>query len=85
MNTNAIPLKKKLDFHQYLKLMKVLEKMGIEVDDSIGEDDDFYYELTPQEIESIELSRQQIAEGAYKSSSEVHRKIEEKYGITLDR
>ena len=69
MNTNAIPLKKKLDFHQYLKLMKVLERMGIEVDDSIGEDDDFYYELTPQEIESIELSRQQIAEGAYKSSS----------------
>ena len=83
MNTNTIPLKKKLDFHQYLKLMKVLERMGIEVDDSIGED--FYYELTPQEIESIELSRQQIAEGAYKSSSEIHRKIEEKYGITLDR
>ena len=67
MNTNAIPLKKKLDFHQYLKLMKVLERMGIEVDDC------------------IELSRQQIAEGAYKSSSEIHRKIEEKYGITLDR
>ena len=85
MNTNTIPLKKKLDFHQYLKLMKVLERMGIEVDDSIGEDDDFYYELTPQEIESIELSKQQINEGSYKSSSEVHQKIEEKYGIALDR
>ena len=85
MNTNAIPLKKKLDFHQYLKLMKVLEKMGIEVDDSVIMEDDFYFELTPQEIESIELSKQQINEGSYKSSSEVHQKIEEKYGIALDR
>ena len=85
MNTNTIPLKKKLDFHQYLKLMKVLEKMGIEVDDSVIMEDDFYFELTPQEIESIELSKQQINEGSYKSSSEVHQKIEEKYGIALDR
>ena len=82
---NTITFKKNLDFHQYLKLMKVLEKMGIEVDNSVIMEDDFYFELTPQEIESIELSKQQINEGSYKSSSEVHQKIEEKYGITLDR
>ena len=47
------------------------------------ERDDFYYDLSADDLANIEKSKEQIRLGLYRHSSEVHKRIQEKYGITL--
>ena len=49
------------------------------------ERDDFYYDLSADDLANIEKSKEQIKLGLYRHSSEVHKRIQEKYRITLDR
>ena len=51
MYANAIPLREKLDFQQYQKAVKALLNIGIQIAEP--EEDDFYYELSSEEVERL--------------------------------
>ncbi|GJH40300.1 hypothetical protein RCZ04_08500 [Capnocytophaga sp. HP1101] len=77
MYTNAIPLREKLDFQQYQRAVKALLDIGIEIAEP--EEDDFYYELSSEEIERLKKSEQQIKEGKTISSEELFQNLRTKY------
>nr|WP_314290527.1 hypothetical protein [uncultured Capnocytophaga sp.] len=52
---------------------------------TVVENDDFYYDLSAEDVENIEKSKEQKRLGLYKHTSEVHKLIQEKYGIVLDK
>ena len=75
MYANAIPLREKLDFQQYQKAVKALLNIGIQ----IAEQDDFYYELSSEEVERLRKSEQQIKEGKTISSDQLFKRLRAKY------
>ena len=77
MYTNAIPLREKLDFQQYQRAVKALLNIGIQIAEP-GEED-FYYELSSEDIERLKKSEQQIKEGKTISSEELFQKLRAKY------
>ena len=78
MSTNVIPLKEKLDFSQYQTILKFLDNMGIEVEET--EYIDFYSELSDEDIEKIKKSEQQIKESKTITNEALFNKLESKYG-----
>ena len=77
MYTNAIPLREKLDFQQYQKAVKALLNIGIQIAEP--EEDDFYYELSSEEVERLRRSEQQIKEGKTISSDQLFKRLRAKY------
>ena len=55
MYTNAIPLREKLDFQQYQRAVKALLNIGIQIAEP--EEEDFYYELSSEDIERLKNKR----------------------------
>ena len=77
MYANAITLREKLDFQQYQKAVKALLNIGIQIAEP--EEDDFYYELSSEEVERLRKSEQQIKEGKTISSDQLFKKLRAKY------
>ena len=77
MYANAIPLREKLDFQQYQQAVKALLNIGIQIAEP--EEDDFYYELSSEEVERLRRSEQQIKEGKTISSDQLFKKLRAKY------
>ena len=80
MSTNTIQLKEKLNFHQYQMIVNFLEEIGIEV---LPPQEDPYDDLSLEELQKIEESREQIKQGLFSTNEEVLRKVKERYGANL--
>ena len=61
MYTNTITFKENLPFQQYQMIMNFLDNMGIEVVEP--KEQDFYYELSLQDLEKLKRAEQQSKEG----------------------
>ena len=81
MYANAIPLREKLDFQQYQKAVKALLNIGIQIAEP--EEDDFYYDLSAEELKKIERARELSKLGMTISSEELHREMIERYGSKM--
>lgn len=77
---DTIQLKEKLDFHQYQMIINFLEEIGVEV---LSPEKDPYDGLSPEELQKIEESREQIKQGFFSTNEEVLRKVKERYGSNL--
>ena len=73
MYANAIPLREKLDFQQYQKAVKALLSIGIQIAEP--EEDDFYYELSSEEVERLRKSEEQIKAGKTISHEELFNQL----------
>ena len=56
---------------------------GIAMEDSFGEETDFFEELTVEDIQKIEKGREQIQQGVSISSRDLQKETREKYGRFL--
>lgn len=63
--------------------METLLNIGIDDRKKIFEEEDFYYQLTPDELKSLALAEEQSRLGMVVSSEEVRREIREKYAGKL--
>jgi len=63
--------------------METLLNVGIDDRKKIFEEEDFYYQLTPDELKSLALAEEQSRLGMVVSSEEVRREIQEKYASKL--
>ena len=63
--------------------METLLNVGIDDRKKIFEEEDFYYQLTPDELKSLALAEEQSRLGLVVSSEEVRREIREKYASKL--
>ena len=63
--------------------METLLNVGIDDRKKIFEEEDFYYQLTPDELKSLALAEEQSRLGMVVSSEEVRREIREKYAGKL--
>ncbi|MBO1885098.1 hypothetical protein J4N46_11905 [Capnocytophaga sp. Marseille-Q4570] len=63
--------------------METLLNIGIDDRKKIFEEEDFYYQLTPDELKSLALAEEQSRLGMVVSSEEVRREIREKYASKL--
>ena len=77
---NTIILKNQLDFQQYQLAVKALADMGIEV----AEPEDSF-EITEEDIRSIERAREDIKHGRVHSNEEVFKEVRAYYESFLDR
>ena len=77
---NTIILKNQLDFQQYQLAVKALADMGIEV----AEPEDSF-EITEEDIRSIERAREDIKHGRVYSNEEVFNEVRAYYESFLDR
>ena len=64
--------------------METLLNVGIDDRKKIFEEENFYYQLTPDELKSLALAEEQSRLGMVVSSEEVRREIREKYASKLD-
>ena len=64
--------------------METLLNIGIDDRKKIFEEEDFYYQLTPNELKSLAIAEEQSRLGMVVSSEEVRREIREKYAGKLD-
>ncbi len=63
--------------------METLLNVGIDDRKKIFEEEDFYYQLTPDELKSLAIAEEQSRLGMVVSSEEVRREIREKYASKL--
>ena len=63
--------------------METLLNVGIDDRKKIFEEEDFYYQLTPDELKSLAIAEEQSRLGMVVSSEEVRREIREKYADKL--
>lgn len=63
--------------------METLLNIGIDDRKKIFEEEDFYYQLTPDELKSLAIAEEQSRLGMVVSSEEVRREIREKYASKL--
>ena len=63
--------------------METLLNIGIDDRKKIFEEEDFYYQLTPDELKSLAIAEEQSRLGMVVSSEEVRREIREKYAGKL--
>ena len=63
--------------------METLLNIGIDDRKKIFEEEDFYYQLTLDELKSLALAEEQSRLGMVVSSEEVRREIREKYASKL--
>ncbi|WP_448826738.1 hypothetical protein [Capnocytophaga bilenii] len=63
--------------------METLLNIGIDDHKKIFEEEDFYYQLTPDELKSLAIAEEQSRLGMVVSSEEVRREIREKYAGKL--
>ncbi|WP_288898070.1 hypothetical protein [uncultured Capnocytophaga sp.] len=63
--------------------METLLNVGIDDRKKIFEEENFYYQLTPDELKSLALAEEQSRLGMVVSSEEVRREIREKYASKL--
>ena len=63
--------------------METLLNIGIDNRKKIFEEEDFYYQLTPDELKSLAIAEEQSRLGMVVSSEEVRREIREKYADKL--
>ena len=63
--------------------METLLNIGIDDRKKIFEEEDFYYQLTPDELKSLALAEEQSRLGMVVSNEEVRREIREKYAGKL--
>ena len=63
--------------------METLLNVGIDDRKKIFEEEDFYYQLTPDELKSLAIAEEQSRLGMVVSSEEVRREIREKYAGKL--
>lgn len=63
--------------------METLLNIGIDDRKKIFEEEDFYYQLTPDELKSLAIAEEQSRLGMVVSSEEVRREIREKYADKL--
>ena len=61
----------------------LFKKYNVEVA-PIDEEDDFYYELSAEELQKIEKAREQSRLGMTVSSEELHRELRERYGSKME-
>ena len=80
---NTTTLKITFDNADLLLFQPLFDRFKIKT--TVVENDDFYNDLSAEDIENIEKSKEQKRLGLYKHTSEVHKLIQEKYGIVLDR
>ena len=78
MYTNTITFKENLPFQQYQMIMNFLNNMGIEVVEP--KEQDFYYELSLQDLEKLKRAEQQSKEGKTISMDDLLSKLKAKYG-----
>ncbi|MBI1647211.1 toxin-antitoxin system, antitoxin component [Capnocytophaga sp. 051621] len=78
MYTNTITFKENLPFQQYQMIMNFLDNMGIEVVEP--KEQDFYYELSLQDLEKLKRAEQQSKEGKTISMDDLLSKLKAKYG-----
>ena len=78
MYTNTITFKENLPFQQYQMIMNFLDNMGIEVVEP--KEQDFYYELSLQDLEKLKRAEQQPKEGKTISMDDLLSKLKAKYG-----
>ena len=78
MYTNTITFKENLPFQQYQMIMNFLDNMGIEV--VKPKEQDFYYELSLQDLEKLKRAEQQSKEGKTISMDDLLSKLKAKYG-----
>ena len=64
--------------------METLLNIGIDDRKKIFEEEDFYYQLTPDELKSLAMAEEQSRLGMVVSNEEVRREIREKYAGKLD-
>ncbi|EKY06676.1 hypothetical protein HMPREF9075_02287 [Capnocytophaga sp. oral taxon 332 str. F0381] len=63
--------------------METLLNIAIDDRKKILEEEDFYYQLTPDELKSLAIAEEQSRLGMVVSSEEVRREIREKYAGKL--
>lgn len=63
--------------------METLLNIGIDDRKKIFEEEDFYYQLMPDELKSLAIAEEQSRLGMVVSSEEVRREIREKYAGKL--
>ena len=78
MYTNTITFKENLPIQQYQMIMNFLDNMGIEVVEP--KEQDFYYELSLQDLEKLKRAEQQSKEGKTISMDDLLSKLKAKYG-----
>ena len=78
MYTNTITFKENLPFQQYQMIMNFLDNMGIEVVET--KEQDFYYELSLQDLEKLKRAEQQSKERKTISMDDLLSKLKAKYG-----
>ena len=78
MYTNTITFKENLPFQQYQMIMNFLDNTGIEVVEP--KEQDFYYELSLQDLEKLKRAEQQSKEGKTISMDDLLSKLKAKYG-----
>ena len=78
MYTNTITFKENLPFQQYQMIMNFLDNMGIEVVEP--KEQDFYSELSLQDLEKLKRAEQQSKEGKTISMDDLLSKLKAKYG-----
>lgn len=74
MNTYNIQLKNNTSFEQYQMAVRVLEAIGVEIEENNKIEDDFYYELSQEDLENIAIGREQIKNGLFLTNEEVFEK-----------
>ena len=63
--------------------METLLNIGIDDRKKIFEEEDFYYQLTPDELKSLAIAEEQSRLGMVVSSEEVRREVRERYASKL--
>lgn len=79
---NTIELKRNLSFSEYQLVVDVLANIGIEI---VKPKNLSPYDLTKEDIKSIEKSREDFNNGNFQDSSEMIKSLREKYANHLDR
>lgn len=77
---NTIHLKRNLSFSEYQIVVDILENIGIEIIKPSPNP----YDITEEDIISIQKSREDFKNGRFKDSSEVIKQMREKYANNLD-
>ena len=78
MYRNTIALRQALDVQQYQMAVKALADIGIEVAEPDDTFDDFYYELSKEDLNSIAISREQLRMGLGIKNEDVFKEIEQR-------
>lgn len=84
MNTYNIQLKNNTSFEQYQMAVRVLEAIGVEIEENNKIEDDFFYELSQEDLEAIKIGQEQVKQGLTIKSEDVQKKIRTKYGNKMD-